>query len=81
MRPLLRSHPNLTCVPVDLQVAQDAAHLRADGMKPPEALIVATAIASQVRHVVTNDRDWSTKLSSMQARLNVVQLSSHLPFP
>lgn len=81
MRPLLRSHPNLTCVPVDLQVAHDAAHLRADGMKPPEALIVATAIASQVRHVVTNDRDWSTKLSSMQARLNVVQLSSHLPFP
>ena len=26
----LRTHPNLTCVPVDLQVAQDAAHLRAD---------------------------------------------------
>jgi len=77
----LRSHPNLTCVPVDLQVAQDAAHLRTDGMKPPDALIVATAIASQVRHVVTNDRDWSTKLSTLRSRLNVVRLSSHLPFP
>jgi predicted nucleic acid-binding protein len=78
----LRSHPNLECVPVDLQVAQDAAHLRADqGMKPPDALIVATAITSQVRHVVTNDRGWSTKLARMQARLNVVRLSSHLPFP
>lgn len=77
----LRSHPHLDCVPVDLQVAQDAAHLRADGMKPPDALIVATALASQVRHVVTNDREWSARLSAMQGRLNVVQLSSHLPFP
>jgi predicted nucleic acid-binding protein len=78
----LRSHPNLDCVPIDLQVAQDAAHLRADkGMKPPDALIVATGLANQVRHVVTNDHNWSTKLVKMQAHLNVVQLSSHLPFP
>jgi len=78
----LRSHPNLDCVPVDLQVAQEAAHLRADkGMKPPDALIIATALASQVRHVVTNDRTWTTKLSTMHARLNVVQLSAHQPTP
>lgn len=78
----LRSHPNLDCAPVDLQVAQDAAHLRADkNMKPPDALIIATGLAGQVRHVVTNDHNWSTKLARMQDRLNVVQLSAHLPFP
>ena len=38
----LRSHPNLECVPVDLQIAQEAAHLRADKkFAPPDALIVA----------------------------------------
>lgn len=78
----LRTHPNLTCVPVDLQVAQEAAHLRADRkLAPPDALIVGTGLATQVRHLVTNDRDWSRKLAAMSSRIAVVQTSSHLPFP
>jgi predicted nucleic acid-binding protein len=63
----LKSHPNLECVPVDLQVAQDAAHLRADRkLAPPDALIVATGMATQVGHLV---------------RIKVVRTSDHLPFP
>lgn len=78
----LRTHPNLTCVPVDLQVAQEAAHLRADKkLAPPDALIVGTGLAAQVRHLITNDRDWSGKLATMSSRIAVVQTSSHLPFP
>jgi len=78
----LRAHPNLVCLPVDLQVAQDAAHLRADRrFAPPDALIVATGLAAQVRHLVTNDPSWSTKLTTMSARISVVRTSSHLPFP
>lgn len=78
----LRSHPHLTCVPVDLQVAQDAAHLRADRrLAPPDALIVATGLATQVRHLVTNDHAWSAKLASMAARVGVIRISDHLPFP
>lgn len=78
----LRSHPNLTCVPVDLQVAQDAAHLRADKrLAPPDALIVGTGLAAQVRHLVTNDSNWSTKLATMSGRISVVRTSSFLPFP
>jgi len=78
----LRTHPNLTCVPVDLQVAQEAAHLRADRkLAPSDALIVGTALATQVRHLITNDRDWSGKLAAMSSRIAVVQTSSHLPFP
>lgn len=77
----LRAHPNLTCVPVDLQVAQDAASLRAGHrFAPPDALIVGTGLATQVRHLVTNDNDWSTKLGSMSARISVVRMSDHLPF-
>jgi predicted nucleic acid-binding protein len=78
----LRSHPNLECVPVDLQIAQEAAHLRADKrFAPPDALIVGTGLASQVRRLVTNDQNWSSKLATMSSRIDVVQTSSHLPFP
>jgi predicted nucleic acid-binding protein len=78
----LRTHPNLVCVPVDLQVAQDAAHLRAgQRFAPPDALIVGTGLATQVRHLVTNDHDWSAKLATMSPRISVVRTSSYLPFP
>lgn len=78
----LRAFPNLVCVPVDLQVAQDAAHMRADRrLAPPDALIVGTGLAAQVRHLVTNDRDWSPKLATMSTRISVVRTSSYLPFP
>lgn len=76
----LRSYPNLEPVPVDLQVAQDAAFLRADRkFAPPVALVVATGLATQVRHLVTNDRAWSVRLAAMAARIDVVLISSHVP--
>ncbi|MBI3745833.1 MAG: PIN domain-containing protein [Chloroflexi bacterium] len=78
----LRNHPNLSAVPVDLQVAQDAAFLRAASrLSPPDALVVGTGLATQVGHLITNDRKWSTKLASMSDRVRVVTLSDHLPFP
>ena len=78
----LRTHPNLECMPIDLQIAQEAAHLRAEkNLRPPDALIVGTGLAAQVGHLVTNDHSWSGKLSSMSSRIAVVQLSEHLPFP
>jgi predicted nucleic acid-binding protein len=78
----LRGHPHLTCVPVDLQVAREAAHLRADKrFAPADALIVGTGLATQVGHLVTNDGDWSKKLEDMAARITVIQTSAHLPFP
>jgi predicted nucleic acid-binding protein len=78
----LRNHPNLIAVPVDLQVAQDAAFLRAASrLSPPDALVVGTGLASQVGHLITNDRKWSTKLSSMSDRVRVLTLLDHLPFP
>lgn len=78
----LRNHPNLSAVPVDLQVAQDAAFLRATSrLSPPDSLVVGTGLAAQVGHLVTNDRKWSTKLSSMTDRVRVVTLSDYLPSP
>jgi predicted nucleic acid-binding protein len=75
----LRDHPNLDAVPLDLQMAQDAAWLRAEHrFRPPDALVLATATACQVGHVVTNDHDWSAKLARLSGRLAVVVLDDYL---
>ncbi len=77
----LRSQPHLDCVPVDLQIAQEAAHLRAARrFSPPDALVVGTGLATQVHHLVTNDRGWQAKLASMSSRVSVVRVGDHLPF-
>ena len=74
----LRGQPNLTAVPVDLQIAQDAASLRAaQRFSPPDALIVGTGLATQVGHLVTNDRDWALKLKGLESRIRVSILSDH----
>jgi predicted nucleic acid-binding protein len=78
----LRSQPHLDLVPVDEQVAQDAAHLRAARrFSAPDALVVGTGLATQVRHLVTNDLAWQSKLADMASRISVVRLADHLPFP
>lgn len=78
----LRSHPNLAAVSVDLQIAQEAATLRATHrFAPPDALIVGTGFAAQVGHLVTNDSTWKTKLSVIADRIKVVRTADHLPFP
>lgn len=75
-------HANLEVVPVDLQVAQEAATLRATHrFAPPDALIVGTGLATQVGHLVTNDGNWKKKLSVITDRIKVVQTADHLPFP
>ena len=78
----LKAHPNLTCIPVDLQIAQEAARLRAENrFSPPDALVVGSGMAAQVHHLVTNDFAWTTKLKTAASRIKVVRLESHLPFP
>ncbi len=76
----IRAQPNLTAVPVDLQVAQDAAFLRAaHRFSPPDALIVGTGLAAQVGHLVTNDRAWARKLAGLESRIRVCTLADYNP--
>jgi hypothetical protein len=78
----LRNYPHLESAPVDLQVVQDAAFLRAaQRFSPPDALIVGTGLAAQVAHLVTNDQAWAGKLANLSGRIKVVLLSEHLPSP
>jgi predicted nucleic acid-binding protein len=73
----LRHHPNLVSLPVDMDVAQEAAALRATyRLRPPDALVVGTALAGQIQYVVTNDREWTKRLAPLGSRLSVVTLSA-----
>ncbi|MGH7727270.1 MAG: type II toxin-antitoxin system VapC family toxin [Vulcanimicrobiaceae bacterium] len=54
--------PNLTCVPLELRAAEAAARVRAQSnLKPPDALIVGTAVAAGADIIVTNDGAWAKK--------------------
>jgi predicted nucleic acid-binding protein len=78
----LTNHPNLTGFHVDLAVAQEAASLRATyGFATADALVIASGIVAQVRYLVTNDRQWKTKLAPIAGRIEVCYLADHLPFP
>jgi len=75
----LRNHPNLAVPNLDLQMAQEAARLRAENrLRPPDALVVGTGIACQVSHLVTNDRAWEAKLASVSPRLKVVVIDRYV---
>lgn len=71
--------PNLTLLPIDLHVAQEAASLRAThNFKAPDALVIGTGIVSQVGHLITNDAEWNKKLAPMKSRIQVVELRTYI---
>jgi predicted nucleic acid-binding protein len=60
-RDFVQRFPNLTCVPIDITVAEEAAIVRArENIKTPDALIIGTAVAIGAEAIVTNDRRWLT---------------------
>lgn len=70
--------PNLTLLPIDLHVAQEAASLRAThNFRVPDALIIATGIIGQVGHLITNDADWRKRLVPMKSRVQVAELGDY----
>jgi predicted nucleic acid-binding protein len=54
---LLTTYPHLAWIPMDLKVADQAAKLRAEhGLKTPDAIQAASAIASGASGLVCNDK-------------------------
>ena len=66
----------LEVVPLDADIAVRAAHLRAEhgpGMRLPDALVVATAVARGADVLVTTDHRWPTAaLLGLAGRLQVL---------
>lgn len=73
--------PGLRLQEIDLRIAQRAAMLRArHRLRLAAALIIATGLADGVRQIVSNDREWSSRLSPSEIGATIVLLDDHLPF-
>ena len=56
---LLSGFPNFKIYPLDKDIAQEAARLRAQHrLKRPDAIHIATALASGAKGIVGNDASW-----------------------
>lgn len=66
--------PNVRVAPVDVEVATQAAHVRAYArLDPADALIVATGLNAGARAFVTSDREWS-RLATLEDAPRVIDL-------
>lgn len=73
--------PGLQLREIDFPIAERAAMLRArDRLRAADALIVATGLEAGATRIVSNDRDWSTRLQASDSAATMVLLGDHLPF-
>ena len=79
MHTFLRSFPHLRVLPVDLEVATEAATLRAiKNLKTPDAIIIASGLLSGCQVIVTNDEAWKRKLVPLFREFRWLYLSDYL---
>ena len=73
----LRAFPNLTLLPADVDVALQAATIRATTRLPlPDAFLVASATLSGCEAVITNDEAWYKRLRTLFPAFRWIYLSA-----
>lgn len=73
----LRGFPNLNLLPVDLDVALEAANIRAFArLSVPDAILVGSALLSGCEAIVSNDRDWHERMQAHFPRFRWVYLAA-----
>jgi len=79
MHAFLRSFPNLHELPVDFEVALQAANLRAaHNLRTPDAMIVASGLLAGVESIATGDESWGRRLQPMFPGFTWLYLPSHV---
>ena len=79
MHTFLMTFPNLTALPIDLQVAAQAAALRATtGIRLPDALVVASGMLAGCEAIVSNDEQWRRKLAGFFRAFRWIYLGDYL---
>ena len=75
----VRNFPNLAVAPLTLDLATDAADLRAKtGLSLPDAIVIATAIAASCDVLIHGDRDWR-RVHTYRPAFPMVYLGDHCP--
>lgn len=66
MHAFLRGFPNLQVLPVDLDVALQAANIRAlTRLAVPDAILTGSAILAGCEAIISNDQAWSRRLQGL----------------
>jgi predicted nucleic acid-binding protein len=72
----LRHFAEIRLIPVSYDVAREAARIRAaTGLRAPDALIIASALITEVDILVTNDRSWSAAAAAIAPDLSICLLA------
>ena len=62
----LTNFPNLSIVPLSVDLARQAAHVRAStGLKMPDSIQIATALATGADVIVGNDKRWRNRTEGL----------------
>ncbi len=78
MHAFLTDFRNLAGVPVDFQVAQQAASIRvATNLKLPDALIVASGLLAGCEAIVTSDDRWKRRLEPLFTQFRWISLGDY----
>jgi predicted nucleic acid-binding protein len=71
----IRGFPNLTVLDVTLDVANQAATIRAlTRLSMPDALLVGTALLTGCEAIFTNDREWARRLAPLFSQFRWIYL-------
>ena len=75
----IRNFPNLAVAPLTLDLATDAADLRAKtGLSLPDAIVIATAMAESCDVLIHGDRDWR-RVHTYRPGFPMMYLGDHCP--
>jgi predicted nucleic acid-binding protein len=75
MHKFLRGFPNLYMVDADLEIAHQAANIRAlSRLALPDSLIVGTAVLSACEVIITIDERWSRRLTPLYPQFRWIYL-------
>ena len=76
----LRHFAEIRLVEVTYDIAREAARIRATtGIRAPYALIIATALVSEIDVLVTNDRSWHVRSDTIAPGLTICLLADMAP--
>lgn len=76
----LRHFADIGLIAVDYEVAREAARIRAmAGLRAPDAIVLASALVGGANVLVTNDRAWKSRASSIAPELGLCLFADLLP--
>ena len=82
MHTFLLNFPNLTALAVDMQVAVQAATIRATtGIRLPDALVIASGLLAGCEAIVSNDEQWQRRLAPLFREFRWIYLGDYLDAP